>query len=760
MNVSRLAFTTVVLLGSCAAANAAESSGSGAATAEEPEASSGMVAEVVVTARRREESLQSVPLAVSAFNEEGLQQRGVMQVQDLLKSVPSVTLGVTTGRKSAPLVGIRGQRAGDVYMTVDPAVGVYLSEVPLARSYGLGVLGLLDIASVEVVKGPQGTLFGRNTTGGAILITPNAPTHEFEGNAELGVGNLGLKRGSGVLNIPLGDHLAFRAAVARETRDGYLNSHTTFEDAYSEDYVVYRGALKYENGQFSSTINFDGVRTDDSGGAAVIVAVRPGGFADRLPAGTGGLAAANLADRQRSGFYTFSSAQPTFSKVEVFGVSNTTSLDLGSGFTIKNIVGYRDYDSETFSETDGTAASVTDTQQNASGRQLSEELQLQYASTAFDATAGAFYFRERGNDNSFGYFAPGLLSGINRNDADAENKSYSIFAQGTVRPFDAFSLTAGVRRTRDEREMDARNRNTVTGCLMTNTAGVALNPCTRSVDKSFEATTWNLSADYRIMDDHLVYIAARRGYRSGGFNIQAQVAAQFEPFKPETVKDVELGYKGDFVLGNVPLRLNVAGYVSDFSDVQRRVSQCNPFITSRCQLITVLSNAAAAKIKGVELELTLQPIDGLSINGFYTYTDAAYDRWDSFDGSGNPVDLSKNDFGALPRDKSGLTVRYEFELGRQIGSLAVQGSGYTQSSMYLTDINDPLLRQKSYSLFDGRIEWLRAMDKDVTVSAWIKNIADKEYYLFGESQYAGAFGFDSGYIGEPRTFGLNVKVSF
>jgi iron complex outermembrane receptor protein len=718
------------------------------------------IGDIVVTARRRSESLQSVPLSITALSAEALEQRGIGSVQDLAKNAPSVSLGVTTGRKSAPLVGIRGQRAGDVYMTVDPAVGVYLAEVPLARSYGLGVLGLLDIESVQVVKGPQGTLFGRNTTGGAILIQPTAPKDDFEGSARIGTGNYGRIGGELVINIPLSETLSFRGAVAREYRRGYLKSLSGYPAAYSDDYWVYRAALKYEAGDFSSTFYLDGVETNDTGGAAVPLAVRPGSFAARLAGPQGQSYASDLVAHNAAGFWTFASGQPTYSRVHVLGTSNTSTLRLSDHLTLKNIVGYREYRSDSQSDTDGTSTDVIVTQQNARGHQISEELQAQYTSDLIDLTAGGFYFREAGNDSSTAAQARGILPGLFHIDADAVNRSTSAFGQASVKPVEGLSITLGIRQTHDFRGMTSRLRNLTTGCLMTDVGGAPLNPCSRTVATTFDATTWNIGVDYKIAPHHLLYATTRKGYRSGGFNLAAQVPAQFAPFEPERVRDYEIGYKGDFHVGGMAVRLDLAGYISDFTNVQRRISQCNPFITTSCQLISIIGNAASAKIKGLEAEATLRPVAHLDLTGFYALTDAKYDRWDSAGAGGVIQDLSANRFGGLPRHKGGVTARYEIPLGGDAGTLALQGSAYLQSGMYLSDINDPGLYQKAYHLIDTRAEWQDVMGRPVTLSVGVKNLFNKRYFTFGENQYASAFGWNSGYVGEPRMINIDARVRF
>jgi iron complex outermembrane receptor protein len=726
-----------------------------AAWAQTPDAGASNEGEIVVTAQRREERLQDVPVAVSAFSASQLENNGVVRLEDLTRVAPSFQTSRFVGRADAVSFGIRGQRLGDVRITNDPSVVTYIAEVPQMRPFGLGITGALDIRSVEVLRGPQGTLFGRNSTGGAVLITPNLPTDEFEGSARLSLGNYERVGGEVVLSGPLTETLSARIAVTSSSRDGWLENRGPFDDLNSEDYTAARGVIRWEpTSRVESILYADYFDFEGSGQSGVLRAVNPAGTANRYPLPTGGGAVLALQEQLASDFFSARTSVQTRAFSNGLGISNTTNFDINDDWTLRNVVGYRRVTSKGFIDVDDTLFSILQTDQYSHTTQWSEELQVQYDGERFDFIAGGFAFQEEGDDGGIGTFFAGIAPAKFFNQ-DGENSSHSLFAEGAYDVTTQFTLTAGVRQTYDEREFTTRVRNGA-NCAVRTDANVPYSPCVHTESVEFDQLTWNLTGQYNFTADQQMYLSARRGYRTGGFNVGAETDSQMIPYNPEIVDTYEIGYKGVFDT----VRLGVALYSSDYSDIQKSVNRCVllPGATT-CSLQTAIENAAAATIRGAEVELTWTPIDDLTLGSFYTYTDASYDEWNSVGAGGVIVDLSGNRFGYLPEHKAGLSARYRLPLSLQQGDIFIAGNAAYQSEQQLDELSAPGVDQEAYTLFGARLEWNDFLRPGLTLALWGNNLTNEEYFIGSNNVYASA-GFTSGYVGEPRTYGLDLRAEF
>jgi len=745
---SKFAITTMLLWAAAAPVHAQQTS---------PNDSAATFNDIIVTAQRREERLQDVPLAVSAFTPDELTDRGVTRMEDLALVTPSFQTSRFVGRADAVSFGIRGQRLGDVRITNDPSVVTYIAEVPQIRPFGLGVLGFLDVRSVEVLRGPQGTLFGRNATGGAVLITPNLPTEAFEGHVRLTAGNYDRATGELVLSGGLAPTLSARAAVVVTSRDGWLENRGPFADLNSEDSTAARLTLLWEpSSAFSSVTYADYATFDGSGQSGSLVAVNPAGVINNYPLGTGGGAVAALAEQRASDFFSTRTSSATYSYSDVLGLSNTSTYQVNDSWLIKSILGYRQIEAGGLIDVDGTPYAVLQTEQASDTEQWSGELQIQYNGDRFSFIGGVFAFRETGEDGGIGTFFSGIAPPKNFAQS-AENTSHSIFGEGTYNVTEAFSVTLGLRQTWDERQFTTRVRNGA-NCAVRTDAGVPYNPCSNTRSVEFDQLTWNLTGQYQFNPDHQIYGAIRRGYRTGGFNVGAETDSQMIPYAPETVDSYEVGYKGEFDWGDQALRFNIAAFVSDYQDVQKSVNRCItlPGATT-CSLQTAIENAAAATIQGVELEATLIASDDLEMGLYYAYTDASYDEWNSVGAGGVPVDLRATRFGYLSEHKGGVWARYRLPL-QVHGDIFVQGSAAFQSDAQLDDTSGPGVVQDGYTLYNARLEW-RDIAPGVTFALWGNNLTNEEYMIGTNNVYASA-GFVAAYLGEPRTYGVDLRFNF
>jgi iron complex outermembrane recepter protein len=784
-----------------------------AETAEEP--TGRQIEEVVVTARRVEENLQDVPLAVTALSGRQLEKAGVEAVADLSKAVPSVQISPTTGRKQAVIFGIRGQRADDVLLTQDQAVGVYINDVAQGWPYGIGQSGILDVASLQVAKGPQGTLFGKNTTGGAIIITPSAPKDYFEAGGKLGYGSFNTLEGEGILNTPFGDRLAARLAV------GYARSDGTFENpdvggdfAGQDDLSARLSVLWTPTGAVSSLFVAHLFDSDtDSGVPVKLTAVNPNSPLDRaIGAAIGvpdfsayaGYYTEGYAQQQSEDFFTAHTDEDQFMKTRTWGFTNTTSFVASDALTVKNIASVSRLDLDGLVDLDGVngnaiplrgsfpeghpAAGVPyaavlstrfSSQQITQAEQVTEELQLIGAAGRVDWIGGIYYSLLDGKDYSFSnqYSATRTLTGA---EGGLTNESFAVFGQLTAHLTDTLNLTGGLRYTRDQREIIATARSTAPAtdtfnpCSLTDPAYVSddnptgklpADQCRIQSNADFGQPTWTVSLDWKATPDHLLYVAHRRGYRAGAFSGRGTSRASLQAADPETVDDFEIGSKSDFRFGSQFLRINAALFHQDYEDVQRNLT-----LVEGGLLKTTVVNAATATLQGGELELSYIPVDALELFVSYAYVDASYDEWDvpSLAVPGAVIDRSPNRFATVPEHTANVTARYTLPLSDRVGALAVSGNVYTQSdtALYVDNAVDGFglecegSTQGGYTLLNARIDWTDVLGRaGLDAALWGKNLTDEEYFNSGLCLY-NQTGFAVAYPGDPATVGVSVAYRF
>ena len=695
------------------------------------------LAEVVVSARRREESLQAVPIAVTAISGDELSSMSLFTVSDLERVVPSMTVGPTGGRKTVPGFTIRGQRDSVAGITNDPAVGIYFAEAVQTRPTGLGK-SLFDLASVQVLKGPQGTLFGRNTTGGAILIEPRAPSLDNRnGYAELIVGDYDRFDIQGALNIPLGETLAVRAAASRTRRDGYATNVTLNRELDADRGEAGRLSILFKpNDWFSNTLWLDAAETDQPGNPMKLIAVRPGSTAD-----TRWDMLTTLEDAQATqGFYDVEGNIEAWSELSARGATNVTTFDTGR-LTVKNIINYREMDQYEIMDYDGTDQPVLVVEEYQNASQFSNELQFygKAMSDRLDWIAGLYYFSE---DGDRGTFNASSGNPANPRYSDAKNTSKSLFAQVDYKLADRWTATVGGRYTEDERSLEQRLYNsTETVCLLCATDS-----------NTWSAPTWTVGLTYKYDTNGLIYVVSRRGYRSGGYNSTAISVGQLTPFDEENVTDIELGWKADLQLGSALLRANTALYYSDYTDIQRAVT-----VEIDGSPVRSIFNAAEATVQGAELELTLLPTDNLELTAAVTFTDATYDEFvDPVSGA----DLAGNSFPYTPETSYNVAARYRVPfLSSNAGELSVRLAYFWQSEVEFGDAEFPFGSQESYGLTSVRVEYSDIAGSAFSVSGFVDNLGGTDYFVYA-SNFWGSTGYVPAVTGNPRTWGIQLSYAF
>jgi iron complex outermembrane recepter protein len=724
-------------------ADAARAQNSEADVASGPVVDDGQgIDSIIVTARRRSEDLQSTPVSVTVLDSEALTSFQVTRVDDLMRIAPSLTVAPSLGRGSTPQFMIRSQRESTSYLTSDPAVGTYFSEAAQARPVGLG-RALFDLESVQVLKGAQGTLFGRNTTGGAILITPRKPSDRLEGYASVGYGSYEAFTGEAVLNLPVSDKFALRAAVSVADRTGYTPNITTNTRDDAESTQSYRVSAQLKpNDDISLLLIADHFRAKSRTIAYVIGAIKPVGelcngdecFINFFPGSRD-----VLAERLRPGNNrTTASGNSGDTYARNTGLTSIATVQLDDNLSVKNIFSFRKVRSEDDVDFDGLPLDVLSNSEQAESTQYSEELQFQGKafSDKINYTAGFFYFQESGFRAETLYFGgyPILFR------TDARNISTALYAQADFNLSDSVRVTAGLRKTWDNRRAEQDYDD-----------GFAPFNDTGNID--YSALTYTLGADWKASDEVFFYAAHRKGYRSGGFASSADSALQFVPFRPENVKDYELGMKTQWRVGDLRGRLNVALFYSDYKDVQRTIP-----VDSPSGIGFATRNAASATIRGAEIEYVIQPTDSLEISGFYALSRARYTSFKTLIGN-TVIDLSNNRFGLSPDHMFRIAGQWQTPLHPFGGNVIINADYSWRSDIFFTDRNEIGSEQKAYGIANLNVVLEGGESNPVSFSIFARNLLDKSYNITSTSIYQ-SFGFRTFIFGEPRTWGVQLKVPF
>ncbi len=732
------------------------------------------IEEVLVTARRREESAQSVPVAVNAFGAEKLQDFRIEKMEDLKAIAPSLSVSSSAGRANSPVYSLRGVRPTESLYGQDPTVAIYFADVVLSPAKGSN-LGMYDLGSVQVLKGPQGTLFGRNTTGGAILLTPQRPGDEVRADVTLGFGNYDRNEVQFGLDLPVADNFKLRFAGRTVDSDGFQTN--VADNQLNGDKLGGRrdrSARITAVWNISDTMQNDTILTWDEmyidGRGQVLQAVNPGAFTTPALISTFYEPLAQTLERARHRSKTrIESDLQQRSEAEVWGLFNTTTVELGDDLTLKSILGYRDLQAYEAVDIDGSAVQpqVVSSDQTSTLKHGSYELQLlgKAFDNRLDWVTGLYFYYEDGVEDS-----PGYNRGLRvLQTADMTNKSYSLFGQGTYHFTDQWSATAGVRWTYDDKEMTIANRAIVGGttlCTMFDSNNVQLpaSQCSVKSDASFDQPTGTVSVEYKPTDEMLFYVASRYGYRAGGFNVRATRFAEREPFDPETVLDLELGAKIDWYVGDWQMRSNVAVYQQWYDDIQRTVG-----VNSGGFPGSSIQNAAEAEIFGIEIDQTIAPTENLSFTISYIYTDPKYKEWVN---PATGADLSSTPFAFTPEHAASLTATYSWPLG-SAGTLRFTAGASYQDDVWINSLHTaediaviPLsvhstMQQDAYWLYDASVSWSEVMGGPVDITAYVKNLTDEEYALGGIQLYNNAsVGLNTKVYGDPRTYGLQFRFRF
>jgi iron complex outermembrane recepter protein len=736
---------------------------------------------IMVTARRRAENQQDVPIAITAVSSETLEDLRVTEATDLEGLEPTFSVSPASGYVNRPVYGLRGIRPTEAIYGQDPTVAIYFAEAVQSPAQGSN-LGFYDLENVQILKGPQGTLFGRNTVGGAILLTPRRPRGEFGVDAMVGFGQDGLFETELGIDIPVAPTFNVRLAGRTIDSDGYQTNVGTgpfngTKYGGEKTRSVRATVVGNLNDRIENTIIVTYDDKDSNGRIGQLQAINP---ANALVAGynavTGGRLNAALARAQSRDINEVETDIENYDDVEAWSITNSTVAELSDTLTFKSILNYREVDTRTSLDIDSTIEPILhSTPQVSNLDHHSVELQLQGDFDRLDWVVGGFYYHEQGDEFSPGIFYPALLAAINpiRQGANANNTSYSVFAQGSYEFNDQLTLTLGGRMNWDRKRLTLLSKNGNTCALQVfNTATPAPNDlirlpnnaCALPLEENFSQPTGTASIDYKINPDVLVYATSRLGYRSGGFNLRADVPVEYEPFQAETVIDVEAGVKASYDVGAMRMRTNVAVYNQWYDDIQRTVAVENFGGTPG----SAVQNAAKATVFGVEVNQMIQPFEPLTFDISYSYVKPEYKSYlDPF----TNVDLSSTPFPFTPEHSVSIRGTYEQQLGT-LGEFRFTANAAWQDEMWINSLHTsaiiaahpvailPLLKQESYWLVDISAGLNDIAGTGIDVQGYIRNLFDEEYKIGGVQLYTGATGTINAVYGRPRQAGVQVRYSF
>ena len=781
----------------------------------EEEASGGVLEEIVVTARKREETAQSVPIPISALSAAQMEARNITDIQDVERITPNLDFEYSSVNNNNTQVFLRGIGQVNWSTTQDPKIGIYIDGVYLSRPQG-GLVDLMDLERVEVLRGPQGTLFGRNTTAGLIQLISKGPSQEQEAYLKLGTGTDGHEMFGGMLNLPLSDNLAARFAVYSKKTDGYFLNGYNGNMHSNENSNSYRASLARSGDVYNARLTYDRFESDilsPLGSCRFTgpeVGATAGGFAAlAFIFGTYDSMKANC--RNSSPRHSYDNAPRTDSESEVdsYTLTQTFELSIGEITLISNKREIESYNGSwgwNYGNGPGISgnANLLDVLNNPSEIDVeSHELRLTGSSDSFDWVIGAYIFEENAIESIDVpifrgvlpppatlwpvYYIPGLADivlgtqayGSRNQGYNVTNENDAFYAEGTYQISDQLDLTVGVRRTNDDRYFE--RWQTLYGGAFDPTyfcpgmpsvevaPGVVIplsDRCTQTV--SYSETTPRAILSYQYDDDTLFYTSYSKGYSSGGFNQDTRM----RPFLPEISDNIEIGFKSTLRDGKV--RLNGTFFNNSYENQQLTVGRLVDG-----QPTADLINAQEATLNGIELELMAQFNESWSMTLAYGHLEGEYDKFTVEDNvftnaaDGSLVesivtrDLSYIEFGN-GGDTDTLDVSFIYTTSLPSGGDLVSVIGATKKDdQYFSLENTPTSFTPGYTLVDGRINW-NLSDGVTTISFWGKNLTDKEYIYnmldqAGDVQIGGTdpgLGMVADYWGAPRRLGVEFRRDF
>jgi iron complex outermembrane receptor protein len=694
---------------------------------------------VTVTARKREETIQDVPVAVTAFTADALDRLAVDDLGGLDAQVPNLTIYAARGSSSTITAYIRGVGQSDPLWGVDPGVGIYMDDVYIARPQG-ALLDVFDVQRVEVLRGPQGTLYGKNTIGGAIKYISRGLPREAEGFAEVTVGNYDQLDVKAAVGGPIAgnDSVRARVAVASLNRDGFGENVYNEQPVSDKEILAGRAQLgAWISDDLDVQFAFDWM--DDQSGVRGAKMLAPNRFVPGFDP---------LDSR-----YDVRSGMPNVNDTTISGASATVNWRANADWAFKYVLARRESDTETNIDFDTLPAKIADVKAFYSDEQTSHELQANYdAGGRSRGVMGIYAFDGEAGGQVLNNFFD-LLFGDTQGTVYTE--SVAFYADWTFDLTSQLALNVGARYTDEDKRADVLNRGYSDGTYTTPISVAA------DFDKTinFKNTSPKIALDYQVTPDIMVYGSASRGFKSGGYNIRAQATAvprSAEPFDDEVVDSFEVGSKMGFL--DQTLFLNLSAFHNRYEDIQLSVFTAYDSNGDGTEdaFFGDFTNAGSGTVNGVEVEYQWLPTRNWLISGNLAWLDAEYDEF-MYAGA-NIAD--EQEFTNAPDFSGALNVEYRTALAGG-GNLSTRlGYSYQSDVVATTEIvrtGALPITEDGYGLVNAGITWNDAGPWSVTLQG--TNLADREYRTTGYNLDT-ALGVMTGFYGPPRQYSLSVRYDF
>ena len=732
----------------------------GGSVAQTQQAADGRVLEEVqVTARQRTESLQDVPVAVTVIDEDAIRKSFAQNLGEMGAYAPNVTIGTVPGFTAAS-IAIRGVSTGDIPSTFDPAVTVAVDGFYLGH-YQASLLDMFDIQQIEILRGPQGTLFGKNTIGGVINVTTKKPTGEFGVQAKARVGNEGRQDLMIAADLPIiEDVLAARISMQQFDFDGFYENTYDGSDAGGQDLFSARAKFLWTpSEEFEALLSFEYIKDESDTPMVVNTTTEDKFFYGAVPGrGAGGPANLPLGDPFKTGLAPpeahtagFAESKNTDGHFEdVDGIYLTMNWDVMGG-TLTSISGYRGVDSDYYNDYVGEPAAIYATIRSVYRDTFSQEIRFAGSTDNLDYVVGGYYqqnemdyenYTSLGPDHPFAG-SPDIPVGglLLLADGSQDATSYAIFGEGSYSISDATSITAGMRYSDEEKDFELSPLSFPTEL--------------RAVESdSWDDITYRLGVDHRLNDETLVYASYSTGFKSGGFNEQAgTLGSASTAYDPEEAESFEVGMKAD-LLDNT-LRLNVAAFMVEYSDLQ--VDSVVPVPGAGQE--SIVNNAGEVTSYGIEADFMWLATDNLTFDGTLGLLNAEYDTFNcnrDNDATTPDVDCTDFDVKRTPDTTASLGATYNIPLNDLGGSIDLNTNLTYTDAFYNDIINSASSEHEEVTLLNASVSYT-GNDEKLRVAVYARNLTDEEYQTSGLS-VANLWNFST--FGNPATYGLEVEVKF
>tara|TARA_B100001142_G_scaffold6912_3_gene6966 strand:- start:1144 stop:3465 length:2322 start_codon:yes stop_codon:yes gene_type:complete len=746
------------------------------------EAVDGQIEEIIVSAQRRDQNLQDIPLSVTAFTDDTIKALGFTQSVDIAAQTPNFSVGYPNGETGIPAMFIRGVGVSDFRVFTPAAIAPYADEVYVAQSAGQ-IFQLLDMDRIEVLRGPQGTLYGRNATGGAVNYISKKPTQEFEGDVNLTAAEFGYTSIEAAIGGPVSETVGYRLAVSKTDSDGWLKNNLTGNDQQGVDELAYRALIEWNpTDSVNVLLNLHGGKTesdavqyrhlgllDANGDMCAMAEINAGncvdafGYSENLPFTTDDGRVIPAASAYDEGSYNFEAQNDT----EFWGTSLKVQVNIGD-MLLTSITGYDDLEDSRPEETDASPNELISGILGVNQETFSQEFRLSQQRDGWNWIAGAYYLDDEAQDQTGfnvlggirpffigvddanfcgdGTFAPApgnpdgfcpgqfVSNGASRTVQTIE--SFSLYGDASIDLNDMLKLNVGLRYTDEETGHDViQIYNEPSINFPVRFAGVG--------KKDFDSVSGRAVLDWSVNDDVLLYAGISTGFKAGGID---STVDGIVPYDSEELINYEAGFKA--TLADRTVRLNGSFFYYDYTDLQ-----VFTFTVVGNQTFSVLSNASDAKVAGAELELQWFPTENTFVNFGMGILDTEYE---DFQDSVTGDDFSGNQIVMSPDLTYNGLIQHDFHLSGG-STLTAQLDFSFQDDVFFDAQNSPLLSQDSYSLYNARLSWQSAND-NLELSLWARNLTDKEYLVYAFD--LSFLGFNEEMIGMPRTYGIGASFSF